>query len=98
LPKSWPSSAETLKRLLRSQRNTRKRRTCCIRSEAQERKGGVKLTYSGATGEQPSDLSSDLPGIDADARRAIVEAEREAPPEARTPWWKTFFPDRTFAT
>lgn len=66
--------------------------------EAQDKKGGVKLTYSGATGEQPSDLSSDLPGIDADARRAVVEAEREAPPEARTPWWKTFFPDRTFET
>lgn len=67
-------------------------------SEAQKNQTGVKLTYAAATGEQPSDLSSDLPGIHADARAVVRETERETDLAGRTPWWKHFFPDKTTST
>ena len=66
--------------------------------DAQSRGSGVKLTYSAAPGESPADVQSASPLAGRKARAASVEAARELPTWARNPWWKTFFPDRTFKT
>jgi SAM-dependent methyltransferase len=66
--------------------------------EAQPRGSGVKLTYAAAPGETPADIQSASPLSGRGARAASVEAARELPTWARNPWWKTFFPDRTFKT
>jgi ribosomal protein S18 acetylase RimI-like enzyme len=66
--------------------------------EAQSRGTGVKLTYAAAPGEAPADSQSASPLSGRKSRAAAVEAARDLPTWARNPWWKTFFPDRTFAS
>ena len=69
-----------------------------ILGEAQKQSTGVDITYAAAPGETPEDVQSASPLAGKKARAASVEAARELPTWARNPWWKRFFPDRTFVT
>lgn len=59
-------------------------------AEAIAQQSGLKVNYLSAEGEGPaaSILSN------REARRAVIEAFRTMPPEARALWEKNFFPDR----
>lgn len=54
---------------------------------------GVKLNYLSAPGEPAAAITSNRT-----TRRAIIEAFRDMPPEARALWEKTFFPEKVTRT
>jgi hypothetical protein len=54
---------------------------------------GIKINYLSAPDEPAAATTSNR-----DTRRAIIEAFRTMPPEARALWEKTFFPDRVVKT
>lgn len=63
-------------------------------AEAIAQRAGLKVNYLSAEGEGPAaSISSNR-----EARRAVIEAFRTMPPEARALWEKNFFPDRVVKT
>lgn len=62
-------------------------------AEAIANQGGVKINYLSAPGEPAAATSSNR-----DVRRAIIEAYRTMPQEARALWEKNFFPDKVIQT
>lgn len=62
-------------------------------AEAISTKSGVKINYLSAPGEPAAATTSNR-----DVRRAIIETFRTMPPEARSLWEKSFFPDRVIKT
>lgn len=62
-------------------------------AQAMATQSGVRINYLSAPGEPAAATTSNRT-----ARRAIIEAFRTMPPEARALWEKTFFPDRVIRT
>jgi GNAT superfamily N-acetyltransferase len=60
--------------------------------------GAVLLSYLGAHGDAPENITSALPATVRSERRDAIEEGRNAPDTQRTPWDKFFFPQDVFTT